>query len=172
MSIITIDFETYYDNDFSLKKMTTEEYINDPRFEVIGVGVKVDDQESVWYSGEEVLYVLANLDWSDHAVLCHNTLFDGAILAWEYGIKPGMWFDTLSMARAIHGVDAGGSLKALAERYQLGEKGNEIVDALLENFPEDLDRTKAEDLVKKVANEIQLEQGAKKNAIKIKYNIF
>jgi len=129
MSIITVDFETYYDKDYSLSKMTTEEYINDDRFQVIGVGVKVDDQEPVWYSGEEVTYVLANLDWSQHAVLCHNTLFDGAILAWEYGIVPGFYFDTLSMARARHGVDAGGSLKALALRYGLGEKGDEVVNA-------------------------------------------
>jgi DNA polymerase len=130
MSIITLDFETYYDKEYSLSKMTTEEYIRDDRFEVIGVGVKVDDQESVWYSGKDVAYVLKNLDWSDHAILCHNTLFDGAILAWRYGIKPGMWFDTLSMARAVHGVEAGGSLKALAERYALGEKGDEVINAL------------------------------------------
>ena len=37
MSFVTLDFETYYANDFGLKKLTTEEYINDPRFEVIGV---------------------------------------------------------------------------------------------------------------------------------------
>ena len=43
MNLITIDFETYYDKDFSLRKMTTESYIRDPRFEVIGVGVKVNN---------------------------------------------------------------------------------------------------------------------------------
>ena len=43
------------------------------------------------------------------------------------------------MARAKHGVEAGGSLKALAERYQIGEKGEEVLQALgmrLEDFPE------------------------------------
>jgi DNA polymerase len=34
------------------------------------------------------------------------------------------------MARAVHGVDAGGSLKALAERYELGVKGEEVVLAM------------------------------------------
>jgi DNA polymerase len=34
------------------------------------------------------------------------------------------------MARAIHGVEAGGSLKALAERYELGVKGTEVDDAI------------------------------------------
>ena len=32
MSFVTLDFETYYAKDFSLSRMTTEEYIRDPRF--------------------------------------------------------------------------------------------------------------------------------------------
>jgi len=130
MSVITLDFETFYSKGFSLSKLTTEEYINDPGFEVIGVGIKIDDGEPEWYAGAEVKAALNKLDWSKHALLCHNTMFDGAILAWRYGIVPGYYFDTLCMARAIHGVDAGGSLKALAERYKIGEKGDEVVNAL------------------------------------------
>jgi DNA polymerase I-like protein with 3'-5' exonuclease and polymerase domains len=130
MSIVTIDFETYYDKDFSLSKITTEEYIRDDRFEVIGVGIKVDDAEPKWYTGDDVAAVLKTFDWSEHAILCHNTMFDGAILSWKYGVKPKMWLDTLCMARAIHGVDAGGSLKALAERYALGVKGDDVINAL------------------------------------------
>lgn len=131
MSVITIDFETYYDKDYSLSKMTTEEYINDPRFEVIGVGVKVDDEPTQWVDNDsDIKTVFESIHWEEHAILCHNTLFDGAILSWKYGIKPGMWFDTLSMARAIHGVDAGGSLASLAERYNLGRKGDEVVNAI------------------------------------------
>ncbi len=40
MDILTIDFETYYAKDYGLRKLTTEEYIRDPRFEVIGVAIK------------------------------------------------------------------------------------------------------------------------------------
>lgn len=130
MSVVTLDFETFYSKDFSLSKLTTEEYVNDPRFEVIGVGIKIDDGEPEWYAGAEAKAALNKLDWSKHALLCHNTMFDGAILAWRYGIVPGYYFDTLCMARAIHGVEAGGSLKALAERYKIGEKGDEVVNAL------------------------------------------
>lgn len=130
MSIITIDFETYYDKDFSLSKLTTEEYINDPRFQVIGVGIQVDEEEPMWYPGDEAGEALKKINWDEHAILCHNTMFDGAILAWRYGIVPGFYFDTLCMARAIHGVDAGGSLKALASRYNIGEKGDEVINAL------------------------------------------
>ena len=38
--LLYIDFETYYSREFSLSKMTTEEYIRSPQFEVIGVAVK------------------------------------------------------------------------------------------------------------------------------------
>ena len=130
MSIITIDFETYYDKDYSLSKMTTEEYINDPRFEVIGVGIKVDDGKPEWFTGEDVRIQLESLDWRNSALLCHNILFDGAILAFKYGIIPAFYFDTLSMARALHGTNAGGSLKALASRYHIGEKGDEVIQAI------------------------------------------
>ena len=129
MAFVTLDFETYYAKDFSLSKLTTEEYVNDPRFEVIGVGIKIDDGEPYWVS-ENVEAELKKIDWADSALLCHNTQFDGAILSFRYGIVPGYYFDTLCMARAIHGVDAGGSLAALAKRYELGEKGTEVVNAI------------------------------------------
>ena len=51
VQIITIDFETYYDKKYSLSKLTTEEYINDPQFQVIGVGVKMNNNECQWFSG-------------------------------------------------------------------------------------------------------------------------
>jgi len=132
MKILTIDFETYYDRDYSLSKMTTEEYIRSDLFEVIGVAVKEDDGETVWYDNKHMTASrFAKLyDWKNCLVLAHNTQFDGAILSWRYGIKPKGWLDTLCMARAVHGVDAGGSLKALAERYMIGQKGTEVINAL------------------------------------------
>ena len=111
--------------------MTTEEYIRDKRFETIGVAVKVDDQPAVWKSGtcEELKPFLMQFDWASSAVLCHNMHFDGAILAWKFGILPYIYMDTLCMARAVHGVDVGGSLAYLVERYELGKKGTEVDDA-------------------------------------------
>ena len=131
MSFITLDFESYYTKGLGFKTQTTEEYVKDRRFEVIGVGVKIDDQPSTWFSGThaEIKEHLMKIDWDDAALLCHNTLFDGCILAWHFGINPAFMFDTLCMARAIHGVDAGGSLKALALRYGIGEKGDEVIHA-------------------------------------------
>jgi DNA polymerase len=133
MNLITLDYETFYSKDVGFKKMTTEEYVRHPEFHVIGVGVKINSGEPVWYSGthDQVKDYLTNLtDWSNAALLCHNTMFDGCILAWHFGITPKLYLDTLCMARAIHGVEAGGSLKALAVRYELGVKGTEVDDAI------------------------------------------
>ena len=69
-------------------------------------------------------------DWANSAVLCHNMQFDGAILAWKFGIVPYIYLDTLCMARAVHGVDVGGSLAFLVEKYELGAKGKEVDDAV------------------------------------------
>jgi DNA polymerase len=130
MDIVTIDFETYYDKDFSLSKMTTEAYVRDPRFEVIGVGVKVNDYPTDWYTGDNPGRFLKGLDYSNKAILCHNTAFDGAILSWHFGIRPRLWLDTLSMARPFHQITVGGSLAKLAAYYGLGQKGDEVVAAL------------------------------------------
>lgn len=129
MSFITLDFETFYDDTCGFKRQNTEEYINDPRFHVIGVGIKEDDNETQWFTGKDASIRIRSIDWDNSAVLCHNALFDAAILSWRYSVRPAFIFDTLCMARAIHGVDAGGSLAALAQRYALGEKGREVVNA-------------------------------------------
>lgn len=130
--LITIDFETYYDKTYSLTKLTTEEYINSPFFEVIGVGVKIDDEPSQWASGTytEIKKWLMQFDWVHSAALAHNAMFDGAILNWIFDIRPKNWYDTLCLGRYLHGYEVSGSLKALAEHYGVGRKGVEVVAAL------------------------------------------
>lgn len=132
MNLLTIDFETYYDPIYSLSKMTTEHYIRSDQFEVIGVAVQVNDGEPQWFSGtqKDTRKFLQQFDWENSVALAHNAVFDMAILSWRFGIQPKKIADTLSMARAIHGTEVGGSLAALATYYGLGEKGTEVVNAL------------------------------------------
>ena len=133
MDLLTVDFETYYDKEFSLSKLTTEEYVRSDKFEVIGVAIKRNEEDTVWASGtHEQLkrWMHREYDWTNSMVLAHNTMFDGAILSWIFDVKPKHWLDTLCMGRALHGVEVGGSLKAMAERYRLGEKGTEVLNAL------------------------------------------
>ena len=146
MKVITVDFETYYDRGFSLSKMTTEEYIRDELFEAIGVSVQVDDGEPAWFSGtkQDTKKWLDQFPWDDAIAVAHNAMFDMAILNWVFDIRPKRIADTLSMLRALDGPDAGNSLAKAAERYGLGVKGNEVVNALgkgrIDFTPEELAR--------------------------------
>ena len=90
MQVIGIDFETAYDRTFSLSKLTTEQYIRDPRFEVIGVAVKVGDEGTEFFSGTkaQIKKFLNTFPWDDAIAVAHNALFDMAILSWVFGIKP------------------------------------------------------------------------------------
>jgi DNA polymerase len=132
MNILTIDFETFYSQTYSLSKLTTEEYIRSDDFEVIGVSVQVDDGEPQWFSGthSETKEWLNQFNWSDAFALAHNAMFDSAILSWIFDIRPKAWLDTLAMARATDGLEAGNSLAKLGERYNVGTKGTEVLNAL------------------------------------------
>jgi len=128
MNFLTVDFETYYSKDYSLTKLTTEEYIRSPLFEIIGVGVKVSNAPATWCSGshEEIKQYLTQFDIPNSTVIAHNTRFDGALLAWILGLTPKFLIDTMSMARPHHWMNVGGSLAALAKHYNLGEKGTDV----------------------------------------------
>ena len=131
LQIATLDFETYYDKEYSLSKMTTEEYINDPRFEIIMLGIIWPDGSKEVLTGThaEIEWHLQRHDWSQFAVLAHHNHFDGAILAWRLHIRPALWLCTLSMARAIFGAK-GNSLAALTKHFGLKDKGNEVVNMM------------------------------------------
>lgn len=146
MNILTVDMETYYDRTFSLSKVTTEEYIRDEIFEVIGVSVKRNDEPAVWFSGTKAQTKawLDQWDWANSIAVAHNAMFDMAILNWIFDIRPKRIADTLSMARALDGPDAGNSLAKLAERHGAGTKGDEVINALgkmrVDFTPEELAR--------------------------------
>jgi DNA polymerase I-like protein with 3'-5' exonuclease and polymerase domains len=130
--LLTVDFETYYDRDYSLSKLTTEEYVRDSRFEVIGVAVKRNSDPVEWFSGthQETAQWLGQFDWGNSLVLAHNTMFDSAILSWRFNIIPLGWLDTMSMAQAILPATQSKSLANLATYYDIGVKGTEVINAL------------------------------------------
>jgi DNA polymerase len=132
LDILVVDFESYYAKDYGFNKLTTEEYVRNSQFEVIGVAVKRNQEETVWFSGTKAntQKFLDGFDWANSAVVAHNAKFDLAVLSWLFNIRPKKIADTLSMARAIHTVEVGGSLAALSEYYQLGEKGTEVHSAI------------------------------------------
>lgn len=139
--ILTIDFETRWSkSDYTLSKMTTEEYIRDERFKAFGACFHFlgDETPTEWVSGDRLRSYINAINWEKTAVLAHNAQFDIAILEWMYGARPAFIFDSLSMARALRGVEVGNSLAKLASDLGLPEKGKAIhsTDGLEELTPE------------------------------------
>lgn len=124
MNLLTLDFETYFDSDYTLKKMTTEDYIRNPRFEALCLGIRQvradGETECVWT--DEPRELLDEFDWPQTAVLAHHAHFDGLILSHHYGVKPAFWFDTLSMARLLIGNHLSVSLSNLSKHFGLAAK--------------------------------------------------
>ena len=138
--VLVVDFETRWDRKhYTLSKMTTEEYIRSNEFKAFGCCIKtygVDD--TAWISHNALQEAFDLVDWSQTAVLAHNAQFDVAILSWVYGCKPAFIYDSLSMARALRGVEVGNSLAKLAEEFGLPPKGKAVhsTDGLPELTPE------------------------------------
>lgn len=138
MKYQTIDFETYYDHNYSLKKLTVEEYVNSPHFEVITIGVRDVDgtHHNVDPAGKTLAQIAESLEAlgvGSYPLLAHNMAFDGAILSWKLGIAPPVYLDTMAMARPVLYPKIGsvglGDIGA-AFKGVIGIKGTEVVDAM------------------------------------------
>ena len=129
-TILTIDYETYWDTKegYTLSKMTTEEYIRHDKFRAFGACVHVygSDEPIRWFGDTELREYLDGVDWGRTAVLAHNAQFDVSIMEWRYNTRPCFIFDTLSMARALRGVEVGNSLAKLARDFGLPDKGTAV----------------------------------------------
>jgi hypothetical protein len=138
-NLLVVDFETRWDRkEYTLSKMTTEQYIRDSRFKAFGACVKTYGVDgTVWVKHDDLQAFFDAIDWSTTGVLAHNAQFDVAILSWVYGVKPCFIFDSLSMARALRGVEVGNSLAKLADEFGLPAKGQAVhsTDGLAELTP-------------------------------------
>lgn len=130
---LTIDFETYYDVEYTLKKLTVQEYVRDERFEVVGVAVKHNDGETQWYSGPYLglRAWLVQFPWEESICVAHNAQFDGAILEWLLGIHPHSYFCTMMGSRPFVAPFTGKmSLAECAKFFMLPAKGTEVATAV------------------------------------------
>lgn len=119
MDLIVLDFETYFDKDYSLRKLSTEAYVRDPRFEVHGAALYNPKTEGkTWVDGPYLQ--LGSL--ADSAVLCHHAAFDCFILNHHYGVRPRAILDTLSMSRLLLGTHVKHSLDDLRAHFGLPSK--------------------------------------------------
>ena len=121
--LVVVDFETFYDTDYTLSKSSTSEYVRDIRFKPQMVGIKIGSKPTKIYAGPaKIKAALKAINWTTHSLLCHNTQFDGFIMSHHYGIIPAMYYDTLSMARGLHSNEIGAGLDEVAQFYGRGSK--------------------------------------------------
>ncbi len=116
--IIGIDFETYYDAEYSLtaRGMSMTEYIRSSKFQAHGIAILAEDwSEPKWY--DRPAEGLNQFDWPQHKLLAHNAAFDGLIASHHFGIIPQGYVDTLSMARPLVGHLVGVSLDAVSKYF-------------------------------------------------------
>ena len=127
--LVSLDFETFFDSEYTLKKLSTSEYVRDPRFKVHMVGIKVGRGKTKVVPAARVAGELRKINWKTHSLLCHNTQFDGLILSHHFGIVPLKYYCSLSMARGLHSNEIGAGLDEVAKFY--GGEGK--VDGVLES---------------------------------------
>lgn len=132
MNIVCLDFETRFDDNYTLKKLTTEGYIRDPRFAALGCAIRdqqrrwIDHEEyephTAWIGADDLRRTFEEYDWANTAVVCHHAQFDCFILSHHYGVRPKFIFDTLSMARLVCGNHLSVGLDSLAKHFGLAAK--------------------------------------------------
>lgn len=124
MRFVTADFETFYSSkDYMLEKLSTEEYIRDPRFEAHGVAVKWSpDTPARWYDARQARFILAQEDWSDVFMIHHHAQFDSLIESHHYNVHPKMIGCTLSMARLMLGNHLSVSLEQVRKHFGIPPK--------------------------------------------------
>jgi DNA polymerase len=120
MSRITvIDIETYFDQEYSLKRLTTEEYVRDARFSIHCVAIACDDGTREIFTED---FANALRPYMDDFVIAQHAQFDGLILSHQLGLYPKYWGCTLSMARAQLQFLKSHSLSSLCTHFGLAEK--------------------------------------------------
>ena len=127
IKFLFLDFETYYDKEYSLRNMTPAEYILDQRFETSVVAVSVDGEPSHIIDGPDFPAYIAGFDPATTITVTYNALFDNCILAWRYGFVPYLMIDAMGMVRSLRGHELSGvSLEKAAEHLGVGAKGTTL----------------------------------------------
>lgn len=150
--VIVLDAETAWgrhpDIRLGFSAQTNEEYVRDPRFKAWGLSWKYlgSDDAPVWVTRKDLPAFFKSIDWSRTGVLAQNTMFDAFILAQHYNVHPAFLMDTLSMGRALRGVEVGNSLAKLAAMFNLPEKGKGLAPSenILDELPTDVEEVLAE----------------------------
>lgn len=153
MPVVTVDLETYWDDKYTLTKMTMLEYVQHPLFKAQGISIRIDYPSEGRY-GEQKYYrdvaeaaeMLRSLDkW---VMVGQNTKFDGYILHYHYNVHATVYADTRSMSKGLWPFESA-SLKNLVVRLwpdnPTMRKGDELINSKgVREWSEELHKTVGE----------------------------
>jgi len=117
-STLVLDCESFFDQNYNLQKLSTYEYVSDPRFELLMWAFKRDDDPADFH-----IELPKHIQWKNTTVIMHNAPFDALVLALHYGIHPPFIIDTLDLARHIE-PRWSNKLADLCKRHKLPDKGD------------------------------------------------
>lgn len=134
--VVVLDFETYFDTEFSLPRMSTVEHVMDERFEVLGLAVHEQNQpflmcQPKFWTGADVPMILDHLrarygqQLEGCTVVAHNAYYEACILAMHYGIRPPHIVDTMGLHRHID-ARASHRLEDIVKAEGLPAKGDTL----------------------------------------------
>jgi DNA polymerase len=131
VELLTMDFETYWDQDYTLSKRSewpTVKYVLSDKFEATGLGARGRGR-SIFFAPEHIQSSIDNLKikFGEHleelVVVVQNSFFDMLIFLHHYGLRPKYILDTKQLASFIE-ARASHSLRDMAEDYGLPAKGD------------------------------------------------
>lgn len=155
--VIVLDFETYFDSEYSLAKMSTIEYITDKRFDLLGLAVKdVSASRSRFIAPKNVEETVKSIPYNEVTIVCHNFKVEAGILKFKYGIDIPYLIDTLDLSRHVEARDRH-DLAHLAGKYDLSTPKGNALDNLKGVYWKDLGFTQKLALQNYAINDVQLE---------------
>ena len=126
MNRLFLDFETFWSDTYSVRKMTPVEYALNVQFEALGCAFIHEGDAGLrqeWVDGPDLPDYFDTIDWDDTFAISHNALFDMLILSLRYGKVPRFYGDTLSMARNKLSPSLSSlSLDSISKHYGMEEK--------------------------------------------------
>jgi hypothetical protein len=130
IDVLVLDFETYFDDDYTLKGKKSRgmtAYVADPRFEFTGLGVHVTRPR--FFGGDDVETTIEQLKnkfgkaLHNCTVVTKNNKFDVLILAEKFGIYPPYTIDIEDLSR-YYDSRMSQKLEDLAKHFKLPPKGD------------------------------------------------
>jgi DNA polymerase len=129
--VLVLDFENYFDTEYSMRKMSTIEYIEDSRYECLGLAAlccqpgketrATFDHDAAGLLDRCQAVYGKNLEGC--TVVAQNAKYDVTILVRKYGICPPYVIDLLGLARALY-PGYRNNLASICKREDLPAKGD------------------------------------------------